>query len=106
MNGDANPIDLVNHFLKGQNLEQLGKLEAAVEQYEIAVGAGFDATGPYDRLIALYSHRAQHRDVIRVAQAALAHVRTYEDKRDWFRRMEVAAGKAASKVPEAIPKPE
>ncbi|MEA2508496.1 MAG: hypothetical protein QOG21_578 [Actinomycetota bacterium] len=106
MNGDANPIDLVNHFLKGQNLEQLGKLEAAVEQYEIAVGAGFDATGPYDRLIALYSHRAQHRDVIRVAQAALAHVRTYEDKRDWFRRMEVAARKAASKVPEAIPKPE
>jgi tetratricopeptide (TPR) repeat protein len=106
MNGDANPIDLVNHFLKGQNLEQLGKLEAAVEQYEIAVAAGFDATGPYDRLIALYSHRAQHRDVIRVAQAALAHVRTYEDKREWYRRMEAAAHKAASKVPEAIPKPE
>jgi tetratricopeptide (TPR) repeat protein len=106
MNGDTNPIELVNHFLKGQNLEQLGRLEDAMAQYEIAVAAGFDATGPYDRLIALYSHRARHQEVIRVAQAALTHVRTYEDKRDWYRRMEAAARKAASKVPEAIPKPE
>jgi tetratricopeptide (TPR) repeat protein len=106
MNGDANPIDLVNHFLKGQNLEQLGKLEAAIEQYEIAIRAGFDATGPYDRLIALYSHRALHHEVIRVAESALSHVRTYEDKRDWYRRMEAAAREAAAKVPKALPKPE
>jgi tetratricopeptide (TPR) repeat protein len=106
VNGDATPIDLVNRFLKGQNLEQLGKMESAIEQYEIAVGAGFDATGPYDRLIALYSHRAQHIEVIRVAEAALANVRTYEDKREWYRRMEAAARKAAAKVPQAIPKPE
>ncbi|MEA2505986.1 MAG: hypothetical protein QOH48_604 [Actinomycetota bacterium] len=106
MNGDATSIDLVNRFLKGQNLEQLGKMESAIEQYEIALEAGFDATGPYDRLIALYSHRAQHLDVIRVAEAALAHVRTYEDKREWYRRMEAAARKAAAKVPQAIPKPE
>jgi hypothetical protein len=103
---EPNPSELVNHFLKGQNLEQLGELEAAVDHYEIAVGAGFDATGPYDRLIALYSHRAQHHDVIRVARAALAHVRTYEDKRNWYRRMEAEARKAAAKVPRAIPKPE
>jgi hypothetical protein len=44
--------------------------------------------------------------VIRVAEAALAHVRTYEDKREWYRRMEAAARKAAAKVPQAIPKPE
>jgi hypothetical protein len=104
--GDEKPIDLVNRFLKGQNLEQLGDLEGAIEQYEIAVRAGFDATGPYDRLIALYSHRAQHHDVIRVAAVALEHVRTYEDKRDWYRRMEDAARKAAAKIPRAIPKPE
>jgi tetratricopeptide (TPR) repeat protein len=103
---DNSPSELVNRFLKGQNLEQLGKLEAALEQYESAVSAGFDATGPYDRLIALYSHRARHNDVIRVATAALQHVRTYEDKRDWYRRMEAAARKAAEKVPQAIPKPE
>jgi hypothetical protein len=103
---EPNPIELVNHFLRGQNLEQLGDLEAAVQHYEIAVGAGFDATGPYDRLIALYSHRAQHHDVVRVAAAALSHVRTYEDKRNWYRRMEAEAKKAAAKVPRAIPKPE
>jgi hypothetical protein len=105
MNQAMSPIELVNCFLKGQNLEQLGKLDEAMRQYEIAVGAGFDATGPYDRLIALYSHRAQHRDVVRVAEAALMHVRTYEDKRAWYRRMEVEARKAAAKVPQAIPKP-
>jgi hypothetical protein len=105
VNEAMSTIELVNCFLKGQNLEQLGELEAAVGRYEIAVAAGFDATGPYDRLIALYSHRAQHHDVARVAQAALAHVRTYEDKRDWYRRMEAEARKAAAKVPQAIPKP-
>jgi tetratricopeptide (TPR) repeat protein len=106
VNSEPTPIELVNRFLKGQNLEQLGKLEPAIEQYEIAIQSGFDATGPYDRLIALYSHRAQHREVIRVAEAALANVRTYEDKREWYRRMEAAARKAAAKVPQAIPKPE
>ena len=105
MNQAMTPIELVNCFLKGQNLEQLGKLEDAMHQYEIAVGAGFDATGPYDRLIALYSHRAQHQDVVRVAGAALTHVRTYEDKRSWYRRMEAEARRAAAKVPQAIPKP-
>jgi hypothetical protein len=104
MNQGMSPIELVNCFLKGQNLEQLGKVDAAMHQYEIAVGAGFDATGPYDRLIALYSHRAQHLDVVRVAAAALTHVRTYEDKRSWYRRMENEARKAAENVPQAIPK--
>jgi hypothetical protein len=105
MDADKSSIDLVNSFLKGQNLEQLGRIDEAVTQYEIAVQAGFDATGPYDRLIALYSHRAEHQDVVRVAQAALAQVRTYEDKRAWYRRMEAEARKAAAKVPQAIPKP-
>jgi hypothetical protein len=106
VNGERAAIDLVKCFLKGQNLEQLGKHEAAMEQYEMAVEAGFDATGPYDRLIALYSHRAQHHDVIRVAGAALLHVHTYEDKRNWYRHIEAEARKAAAKVPQAIPKPE
>ncbi|MDP9224943.1 MAG: hypothetical protein M3P18_14085 [Actinomycetota bacterium] len=106
VNGEKTPIDLVKCFLKGQNLEQLGKAEAATAQYEIAVEAGFDATGPYDRLIALYSHRAQHNDVIRVARAALEHVHTYEDKREWYRRMEAEARRAAARVPRAIPKAE
>ena len=105
VHAEKSPIELVNGFLKGQNLEQLGRLEEAMAHYEIAVEAGFDATGPYDRLIALYSHRAQHGDVVRVAQAALAHVHTYEDKRAWYRRMEAEARKAATKVPRAIPKP-
>jgi hypothetical protein len=104
MDAEKNPIELVNSFLKGQNLEQLGRVDDAVAQYEIAVGAGFDATGPYDRLIALYSHRAQHQDVVRVAEAALAHVHTYDDKRAWYRRMETEARKAAAKVPQAIPR--
>jgi hypothetical protein len=102
----TNPIDLVNCFLKGQNLEQLGRLDAAIEQYEIAITAGFDATGPYDRLIALYSQRARHVEVVRVAASALSHVHTYEDKRNWYRRMEAEARKAAGKVPRAVPKSE
>jgi acetyl/propionyl-CoA carboxylase alpha subunit len=106
VNAENTPIDLVKCFLRGQNLEQLEKPEAAIEQYEIAVRAGFDATGPYDRLIALYSHRAQHHDVIRVAAAALTQVHTYQNKRDWYRRMEAEARKAAARVPQAIPKRE
>lgn len=96
--------DLVKDFLKAQNLEQLGRTDEAIDLYELTVEGRFDAIGPYDRLIALYSHRGQHRDVIRIVDAALASVRTYEDKKEWYRTMRSAAEKAATKVPRAAPK--
>ncbi len=71
-------------FLRAQNLEQLRDIDAAVELYEVAVNAGFDAAGPYDRLIAIYSGRDQTEDVKRVAALAVSHVRTFEDKRAWY----------------------
>lgn len=95
---------MVRAYLRGQNMEQLGRTDEAIELYEQAVAGRFDATGPYERLIALYSNQARHRDVMRVAEAALDHVRTYEQKRDWYRQMKASAEKAAGAVPKAAPK--
>lgn len=100
----VDPIELVRSFLRAQNLEQLGRREEAIELYERAAQAGFDSIGPYDRLISLYSDRAQHGDVIRVAELALTNVHTHEQKKDWYREMSAAAQKALDAVPRAIPK--
>ncbi len=97
-------VDLVNAFLKGQNLEQIGKEDEALALYESAVAAGFDAPGPYDRLIVIYSNRAMHSEVVRVADAALTHVHTHGDKRAWYERMRHDASSAKEKVPRAAPK--
>lgn len=97
-------VDLVKHFLRAQNLEQLGRMDEAIDLYEQAVDASFDSTGPYDRLIALYSDRALHADVVRVANAALVNVQTHEAKREWYGRMRTEAEKAAAKVPPAAKK--
>ncbi len=81
---DANPnVDLVHRFLRGQNLEQVARVDEAVELYETILAAGFDSVGPYDRLIEIYSNQARHREVVRVAEAALESARTR-------RRVEVA----------------
>jgi tetratricopeptide (TPR) repeat protein len=97
-------VEMVRHYLRGQNMEQLGRIDDAIELYELAVGAGFDSTGPYDRLIALYAHRGRHREVMRVTDAALQNVRTYDEKRVWYRRMRSEAERAVSRVPRATPK--
>jgi len=97
-------VELVKHFLRAQNLEQLGRVEEAIVLYEEAVEAGFDSTGPYDRLIALYSDQALHAEVTRVALAALTNVQTHEGKREWYARMRAEAQKAAANVPQAAKK--
>ena len=97
-------IDLVKHFLRGQNLEQVGRIDEAIELYEVALAERFDSSGPYDRLIALYADRARHSDVVRVAELALANVRTYEDKRAWYERMRAEAAQARANVPKAAPR--
>jgi hypothetical protein len=96
--------ELVKHYLHGRNLEQLGRLEEAVEEYEVVVAEEFDSTGPYDRLIAVYAHQARHADVVRVADAALAHVRTHRDKAAWYERMRAEALRAAAGIPKPAPK--
>lgn len=102
---DENPnVDLVNRFLRAQNLEQVARVDEAVEIYEAILAAEFDSIGPYDRLIEIYSNRAAHRDVVRVADAALASVHTYPEKRRWYEQMREAALAAASSVPKAAPK--
>jgi hypothetical protein len=97
-------VDLVQGFLRGQNLEQLGRDDEAVELYERAVAAGFDSPGPYDRLIEIYSHRAQHLEVVRVAESARKAVHTHAGKYQWYESMAAAARTAAAKVPAAAPK--
>ena len=99
-------VDLVKHFLRGQNLEQLGRATEAIALYESAVEQGFDSSGPYDRLITLYSDQARHADVVRVAEAALVHVHTYPDKKAWYEVMRAEALKAQTRVPKAAPKGE
>ena len=93
--------ELVRAFLRGQNLEQIGRVDEAIECYERAVTAGFDAAGPYDRLIWIYQQRRAHRDVIRVAEASLQSVRTYAAKRQWYEQ-QMAEARAA---PQAPPRP-
>jgi len=97
-------VDLVKEFLRGQNLEQLGRVEEAIELYEHAVAADFDSPGPYDRLIEIYSQRALHLEVVRVAGAAQASVHTHPGKYQWYESMADAARRAATKVPPAAPK--
>lgn len=97
-------VELVNRFLRGQNLEQVARVDEAIELYETIVAARFDSIGPYDRLIDIYSNRAAHREVVRVAGAALEAVHTYPEKRQWYEQMREAALKAASAVPKAAPK--
>lgn len=97
-------VDMVKEFLRAQNLEQVGRPDEAIGLYESVIGNRFDATGPYDRLIALYADRAQHADVVRVAEAAIAHVQTYPDKIAWYERMRSDALKAQADVPTAAPK--
>jgi hypothetical protein len=94
----------VQSFLRGQNLEQVGRVDDAAALYEGAVARSFDSAGPYDRLIAIYSARAQHRDVERVAEAALRHVRTHAEKRAFYERARLEARKAATSLPQAAPK--
>jgi hypothetical protein len=94
----------VKAFLRGQNMEQLSRIEEAIALYEAVISEGFDAVGPYDRLIALYSARAQHSEVIRVADLAIAQVHTYDDKKDWYRTMAAQAEKARTSVPTAAPR--
>jgi hypothetical protein len=98
------PIDLVKQFLRAQNLEQLGRMDEAVDIYEQVVGDGFDSIGPYDRLITIYSSRSLHNEVVRVADLALANVHTYAQKREFYEQMKEAAFRARSDVPQAAPK--
>ena len=97
-------VDLVHDYLRGQNLEQLGRVDEAVKLYEHAIRAAFDSPGPYDRLIEIYSSLARHMDAARVAAAAIDAVHTHRGKRRWYEQMIESARAAAAKVPEAAPK--
>jgi hypothetical protein len=98
-------VEAVRTFLRGQNLEQIGRVDDALDLYERVVAGRFDASGPYDRLIAIYGDRAGHRDVIRVAELALEHVHTHDEKRAWYERMRAEAREAAARLPRAAPRP-
>ncbi len=102
--GPTSPVDIVRRYLRGQNLEQLGRIEDAIAEYEAAVEAAFDSTGPYDRLIALYGNRAEHHEVIRVTDAALSAVRTAPEKIETYKAINAAARKALGDVPTAAKK--
>ncbi len=97
-------VELVKRFLKAQNLEHVGRVDEAVGLYESIVEARFDSSGPYDRLIALYDYRARHRDVVRIAEAALAQVQTYDDKRAFYAETRSDALKAIGRLPQAQPR--
>ena len=94
------PQELVRLFLRGQNLEQVRRVDEAAQMYEEAVASGFDAAGPYDRLIAIYSGRGAHAEVKRVAAAALENVRTFDEKREFYERLRREAEDALSSRPD------
>jgi hypothetical protein len=90
------PQDLVTLYLRGQNLEQVQRTDDAAELYEQAVTARFDAAGPYDRLIAIYTQREAYADVARVADAAAEAVRTFDEKHAWYESVAAGAREAAA----------
>ena len=92
--------DLVRLYLRAQNLEHVRRVDEAVELYEQAVDGRFDAAGPYDRLIAIYRAREAYIDVRRVADAALASVRTFDDKKAWYKTVRDEADEAAKTRPD------
>lgn len=94
------PDETVRNFLRAQNLEQLQRYDEAAALYEQAVEAGFDSAGPYDRLIAIYRSREAHRDIVRVASAALEHVRTFDQKRAWYDEIRREAEELARSRPD------
>jgi hypothetical protein len=104
MTDQSSPQDLVQDFLRAQNLEQVGRVDEAIALYESAVAAGFDSAGPYDRLIWLYQSRALHREVIRIATASLKSVRTYPEKRDWYLRQIQQAEESLAGTPQPRPR--
>src|ERR671925_390736 len=81
--GTMDDVEAVNLFLRGQNLEQIGRVDEAADLYEQAVAARFDSAGPYDRLIAIYAGRARHGDVVRVARGGVRDGGPPSDKRAW-----------------------
>lgn len=94
------PDEIVQLYLRAQNLEQLQRVDEATELYEDAVANRFDAAGPYDRLIAIYLGRSQHAAVRRVAEAALANVRTHLHKREWYESVRSGAVEAEHSSPD------
>jgi hypothetical protein len=92
------PQDVVSLYLRAQNLEQVRRTDEAVELYEEAVRAGFDSAGPYDRLIAIYADREQHNDIVRIATAALAQVRTFPDKQRWYESVRTTSAEARTEL--------
>ena len=98
--GTRPPDEIVRLYLRAQNLEQIRQVDEAIELYEEAVTSRFDAAGPYDRLIAIYGGRNAHADVGRVAEAALANVRTYDDKKAWYQSVRAGAEQAERGQPD------
>ena len=94
------PQDIVTLYLRGQNLEQVRRVDEATALYEEAIAAGFDSAGPYDRLIAIYLASERHSDVVRVAAAALEKVRTFPDKRAWYESVQSESQDAQAKQPD------
>lgn len=94
------PDELVQDFLRAQNLEQVGRTDEAIELYEGIVGEKFDASGPYDRLIWIYQTRGMHREVIRIAEASIEMVHTYPEKLEWYRAQIERATEALGSIPE------
>jgi hypothetical protein len=94
------PEDVVSLYLRAQNLEQVRRIDEAVALYEQALAGGFDAAGPYDRLIAIYRGRDQHTDVVRVATTAIRNVRTYPDKITWYESLRDGARAALVSQPD------
>ena len=83
---------------------EAGVTDEAIERYERAVAASFDAAGPYDRLIWIYQSRKAHRDVIRVAEASIRNVHTYPAKKQWYQEQITAAQAALGSSPQPRPR--
>jgi tetratricopeptide (TPR) repeat protein len=57
--------------MRGIELEKQGKIDEAIEFYELNVKSGIDGNHPYDRLAIIFRNRKQYKDEIRVLEKAI-----------------------------------
>lgn len=76
----------VDRNLKGAELEKQGKVDEAIELYELNVEEGFDGNHPYDSLANIYHKRKQYEDEIRVLEKG---IKVFSEINNEHRRKEI-----------------
>lgn len=68
---EINFDQMVDNNLKGKKLEKKGKVDEAINLYEINIKHDFEGNHPYDRLAIIYRRKKDYDNEIRVLNHAI-----------------------------------